>query len=139
MIIRKSITIIILTRLALIVASLFLWFYLGANVSGYMGRRCEATGFLIGSMTVINLMYHLVTYRFKYLSFTQDGVEDKMSILFPDKYPWIKIKEFEIVGNHKIIISTGVARKEFSELAISDKEKSIIQKKYRLHRLNKKK
>jgi len=120
-IIKKSISKIGILCAIYISIALYLLFINGNGSDAYIIRKGQAIGgILLLSFTTI-FIYHAITLKFKYITIDENGLNDNISILFPEKHQWHKIMNIE-VKNFEILLTTQYETKGFGYLDINKDE-----------------
>jgi len=126
-IIKKSISKIVILCAAFIIIALYLLFINGNGSNSYIIRKGQAIGGIFLLLFTIIFIYNIVTLKFKYITIDSNGFNDNISILFPEIYQWHKIKSIEIKDS-EIILTTQYETKGFGFLHINKEEIENIHK-----------
>ena len=79
----------------------------------------------------IALLYHLFTFRFKYLKISKKGIDDKMSIFDKEFIPFNKVKKFAVNLNpNHIVVRYENKTKTFTELNLKEEEAKKLNAMY---------
>ena len=141
-IIRKDIVWIVMGCLIiLVISSSFLYHIFYKSLWGWLmphshsHNRFSALAILIGvfggPFSIIYMLYHLLTFRFKYLEISKKGINDKMSIFDNEFIPFNKVKVFSVKTNpNHIIVKYGNKSKTFTELNLKKEQVKSLRAMY---------
>ncbi len=84
-----------------------------------------------GPFFTIYLLYHLLTFRFKYLEISKKGINDKMSIFNKEFIPFNKVRVFSVRMNpNHIVVKYGNKSKTFTELNLTKEQAKSLRDMY---------